>query len=119
MTNPSTSAAALTAAAPLAGSDRWQAVMVAAGYRCQCTRPHKSHRDAPAGQCEAVHGVANVRLSAGPETPSHDPSRSMAEAGAALVAWCGGCWDAEVNAAKRRHRDEVRAHEHDGMDGLF
>jgi hypothetical protein len=116
----STQTAILAAPAPLAGRDTWEAVIAAAGYRCQCTRPHKSHKNAkPDGRCEAAHGTAGVRLVAGPETPSHDPARAMTDAGAALMAWCGPCWDLEVNAARRRHSNEINAHAHDGMDGLF
>lgn len=105
-----------TGPAPLAGRDVWQQVMEAAGYRCQCTKRHPSHRS---GQCEAAHGVAGVRLVAGPPVPPHDPARTMTEAGAALVAWCGGCWDAEVNAARRHHKNEADERAHSGMDGLF
>jgi hypothetical protein len=119
VTTSSSQTAILAAPAPLAGRDTWEAVIAAAGYQCQCTRPHKSHRSAPDGRCEAAHGVAGVRLVAGPETPSHDPARTMAGADVGLSAWCGDCWDLEVRAAARRRRDEVKAALADGMEGLF
>ncbi|MQY09881.1 hypothetical protein [Actinomadura macrotermitis] len=108
----------LAAPAPLAGRVEWEAVIGAAGERCQCERAHAWHKKG--GRCEAVHGTAGVRLLAGPVEPGPDPSRTLiSPPPEELRAWCRRCWDHEVRAAARAARKAAREHAHDDMTPLF
>lgn len=104
--------------APFAVTEVWQAVMEAAGHRCQCTyRQHPAHRKHQGGRC--IRTTADTRLIAQPANPGPHPERTIATPPVAeLAAWCGDCWDHAVAQARKGQRDRDR-HDQKSWPGLW
>ena len=96
--------------APIAAEAVWRAVMQAAGYRCQCTGGcGRKHVKEPGGRCKQEHKPWCL-LVASPVHPTGDPHQDMT---GDLVAYCPGCYDRRLSAAKSAARAAATTHEMD------
>ena len=90
----------------------WQAVMQAAGYRCQCTRECGSPHKQGDGRCPRVHDSyaskhrGPVHLLAAPADPATPALTAARLPAAALRAWCPTCHDGARRAANRTTRSQ-------------
>ncbi|MET8445638.1 hypothetical protein ABZV28_32930 [Streptomyces sp. NPDC004981] len=95
---------------PMACTDLFRAVMVAAGWRCQCTGQCRNGHTRTENRCPSIHG-GRVRLMATPADPS-TPERIAATLPAReLRACCPSCH----SAARRASQHPKPA----AQDGLF
>lgn len=111
---------------PLAGAELWQAVMRAAAGRCQCRGACGKRHDRTGGRCDLVHGGyarhsggGIVHLVAAPAEPADlllPPHRAVALPRSALAAWCSGCHQRALTAARSASSDTTPAPE---LDALF
>ncbi|MFF3528181.1 hypothetical protein ACFYX5_16075 [Streptomyces rubiginosohelvolus] len=95
---------------PLAATDLFRAVMVAAEWRCQCTGQCGHSHTRTENRCPRTHG-GRVLLMAAPANPSTSERAAAALPADALRAWCPGCHTA---ARRTTTRPEPAA-----QDGLF
>ncbi|WAE65266.1 hypothetical protein OUQ49_05710 [Streptomyces cavourensis] len=75
---------------PLAATDLFRAVMVAAAWRCQRTGQCGNGHIRTESRCPRTHG-GRVLLMAAPADPSTPDRAAAALPADALRAWCPGC----------------------------
>ena len=95
---------------PIVSADAWNAVMRAAGFRCQCRgecgNPHKKG----AGRCPREHDQyaskhrGPVRLISAPADPAVTGVAATRLPRGELRAWCPECHDGARRAANRAAR---------------
>src|SRR5439155_6458166 len=99
---------------PMIGAETWQSVMVAAGWRCECTGQRGKGHLKTAGRCGIDHGSAHPLA-----VTAADPTASVHSAvtGAELVALCAGCHAGAKRAAIKAA--EQAAADHTDQRDLF
>ena len=86
---------------PLVDTARWEAVMAAAGYRCQCAGGLCGSQHSNSGlRCKHEHDQGRVRLIAAPFDLGLSDVAAAAVPVDQLRAWCPACY----TAARRRAR---------------
>jgi len=97
---------------PMVGAEAWQSVMVAAGWRCECTGQCGTGHVKTAGRCGINHGSAHPLA-----VVAADPSVSLhaAVTGAELVALCAGC-QAGAKRAALKAAEQAAANHTDQLD---
>ncbi|ATL27587.1 hypothetical protein [Streptomyces formicae] len=105
---------------PLTGTATWRPVMVAAGFRCQCTGACGNPHAKGGGRCPrehdhytSKHHGRRIRLIAAPTDPLATPVAAAALPATDLVAWCPKCHAAAARAARKQAAPAVEA------SGLF
>jgi hypothetical protein len=108
--------ASTSAPPPIVGAGLWQAVMSAAGYRCQCSgQCGAKHADGD-GRCVNAHGGydgkrhAPIRLEAAPIDPAVKDAAAVRLPAGQLMAWCPGCRTAVLRRVARARRREAPEH---------
>ena len=97
---------------PLVGAPVWEAVMAAAGDRCQCQgacgKKHDPERKKVQGRCDATNGKRSTRrgvitLIATPRDPVNEGDFHVAASLPAerLIAFCPDCYDGVRRVIKR------------------
>lgn len=86
---------------PLVDTARWETVMAAAGYRCQCAGGLCGSQHSTSGlRCKHEHDQGNVRLIAAPSDLGLSDVAAAAVPVDQLRAWCQACY----TDARRRAR---------------
>ena len=94
---------------PLVDADRWEAVMEAAWYRCQCAGGLCGSQHSNSGlRCKAEHDRGHVRLIAAPLDLGLSDVAAAAVPIHELRAWCQNCY----TLARRRARAAYAAARH-------
>ncbi|MET8882553.1 hypothetical protein [Streptomyces rubiginosohelvolus] len=95
---------------PLAATSLFRAVMVAAGWRCQCTGQCGHSHNRAENRCSRTHGGRVLLMAAPADTSTSERAAAVLPADA-LRAWCPGC-----HTAVRR---TTTGPEPAAQDGLF
>jgi hypothetical protein len=96
---------------PLVDAARWEAVMEAAGYRCQCAGGLCGSRHSNSGlRCKAEHddGNGRVRLIAAPFDLGLSDVAAAAVPVDQLRAWCASCYQAARRKARAAYANARR-----------
>ncbi|MFJ9605442.1 hypothetical protein ACIRS1_03700 [Kitasatospora sp. NPDC101176] len=106
----------------------WQAVLAAAGGRCQCRGTCGTSHEKDGDRCKTVHGrygrrhgAGPVRLLAAPADPNGlllPAHRAAALTKRELAAWCPECHDATRRAASKARHAAAPADEPDSLFDL-
>ncbi|MYV88856.1 hypothetical protein [Streptomyces sp. SID1034] len=99
---------------PMAATSLFRTVMVAAGWRCQCTGQCGHGHTRTENRCPRIHG-GRVLLMAAPVDPSTPERAAAAMPAAQLRAWCPGCFTA---AQRTAHRSTEQVPEQSGLFDL-
>ncbi|MFD9880561.1 hypothetical protein ACFWZT_03720 [Streptomyces alboflavus] len=92
---------------PLTTPAVWRPVMVAAGFRCQCTGQCGNAHAKSGGRCPHEHDTytskhgSRVHLMAAPADPLTAPVAAAGLAASELRAWCPACHTAAARRARR------------------
>lgn len=104
---------------PLFDTGRWEAVMEAADYRCQCAGGLCGSRHSTSGlRCKVEHDQGNVRLIAAPFDLGLSDIAAAAVPVDQLRAWCPTCYQ-KARARARAAYVKARHMETGPTDTLF